>query len=218
MKIRWILALCVFISLGACTETRFESTPGDEIVACDPAWKGLWVDASADASTAEPDELAFLVDQECRFFMLERPEKDGPPKQIHIPVNYVHDRGKDYVVVADSQLGEVVKLDPVHGIKPAPAKSFFIARYQVDHDRLRIWQVDSKRTAHLVIDDILDGTVDSASKELHVYVRGDRAKVLDILRTQKIFEDTPGADVRRIKLSLEEYEQRRSARRAGKSS
>ena len=218
MKIRWILALCAFVSLGACTETRFESTPGDEIVACDPNWKGLWVDASADASTDEPDELAFLVDQECRFFMLERPEKDGPPKQIHIPVNYVHDRGKDYVVVADSQLAEVVKLAPVHGIKPAPAKSFFIARYQVDHDRLRIWQVDSKRTAHLVIDDLLDGTVDSASKELHVYVRGDRAKVLEILRTQKIFEDKPGADVRRIKLSLEEYEQRRSARRAGKSS
>ena len=217
MKIGWTLALCALVSVGACTETRFESPPGDEIVTCDPAWKGLWVDASAGASTDEPDELAFLVDKECRFLMLERPEKDGPPKQIHIPVNYVHDRGKDYVVVADSQLGEVVKLDPVHGIKPAPAKSFFVARYQVDHDRLRIWQVDSKRAAHLVIDDQLDGTVDSARKELHVYVRGDRAKILDILRTQKIFEDKPGADVRRINLSLEQYEQRRNARRAGKS-
>ncbi len=49
-------------------------------------------------------------------------------------------------------------------------------------------------------------------------MRGDRAKVLDIVRTQKIFEDKPGADVRRIHLSLEEYEQRRTARRAGKSS
>ena len=218
MKIRWMLGVCALIVLSACTETRFESTPGDEIVACDPAWKGLWVDASENQSSDEPDELGFLVDQECRFLLLERPEKDGPPKQIHIPVNYVHDRGKHYVVVADNQLGEAVKLDPIHGIEPAPAKSFFIARYQLDHDRLRIWQVNSKRTAHLVIDDTLDGTVDRTHNELHVFIHGDRAKVLDILRTQKIFEDKPSAEVRRIKMSLEEYEKARSARRARKAS
>ncbi len=218
MKTRLIAGICALLALAACTETRFESPPGDEIVACDPAWKGLWVDASEDRSSNKPDELAFLVDQECRFIMLERPEQDGPPKQIHIPLNYVHDHGKHYIVVADNQLGETVKLDPVHGIEPVPAKSFFIARYQVDHDHLRIWQVDSKRSAHLVIDNVLDGTVDRSHRELHVFIRGDRAKVLDILREQKIFEDKPGADVRRIKMSLEEYEQKRSARRASKPS
>lgn len=218
MKIRWMAGICVLLALAACTETRFESPPGDEIVACDPAWKGLWVDASKNRSSDEPDELAFLVDQECRFLMLERPEKDGPPKQIHIPLNFVHDRGKHYLVVADNQLGETVKLDPVHGIEPAPAKSFFIARYQVDHDHLRIWQVDSKRTAHLVIDDALDGTVDRTHNELHVFIHGDRNKVLEIVRKQTIFEEKPAADVRRIKMSLEEYERERSARRAGKPS
>ena len=176
------------------------------------------MDASEPGSSDEPDELAFLVDQECRFYLLERPEKNGPPKPIHIPVNYVHDRGKHYVVVADNQLGETVKLDPVHGIEPAPEKSFFIARYQIDHDRLRIWQVDSKRSAHQVIDGKLDGSVDHSHNELHVFIRGDRARILDIVRTQKIFEDNPAADVRRSKLNLEEYERQRSARRAGKPS
>ena len=218
MKIQWVAGICALLALAACTETRFESPPGDEIVACDPAWKGLWVSESEKPTNGETDELAFVVDQECRFILLERPEQDGPPKQIHIPLNFVHDHGKHCIVVADNQLGETVKLDPVHGIEPAPAKSFFIARYQVDHDRLRIWQVDSRRSAHLVIDNVLDGTVDRAHNELHVFIRGDRAKVLDILRKQKIFEDKPGADVHRIRLSLEEYEQRRSARRAGKPS
>jgi len=216
MMIRCLFGACLLLTLAACTETRFESPPGDEIVACDPAWKGLWVDASAQASAGEPDELAFLVDQECRFLMLERPEKDGPPKQIHVPVNYVHDRGKHYLVIADNQLEGVVKLDPVHGVSPAPEKSFFIARYQIDRDRLRIYTIDAKRAAHLVIDDVLDGTGDSANNELHVFVRGDRAKVLDIVRNQKIFEDKPGAEVRRIKMSLEDYELKRSARRGGR--
>ncbi len=218
MKIQWIAGICALLALGACTETRFESPPGDEIVVCDPAWKGLWVSTSENPANHEADELAFLVDQECRFFMLERPEPDGPPKQIHIPLNFVHDRGKHYVVVADNQLGETVKLDPVHGIEPAPAKSFFIERYQIDHDHMRIWEVDSKRTAHLVIDNVLDGTVNRAHNELHVFVRGDSARILEILRKQKIFEDKAGAEVRRIKMSLEEYEQQRSARRAGKRS
>ena len=215
MNIRWIVGSCLLLALAACTETRFESPPGDEIVACDPAWKGLWVDTSGQSSD-EPDELAFLVDQECRFLLLERPEKDGPPKQIHVPVNFVHDRGKDYLVIADNQLDGVVKLDPVHGINPAPEKSFFIARYEIGRDRLRVFQIDSKRAAHLVIDDALDGTVDSGNNELHVFISGDRAKVLDILRRQKIFEDKPGAEVRRIRTSLEEYERKRSARRSGK--
>jgi hypothetical protein len=213
MNLRMIVIASLLVSIGACTETRFESPPGDEIVACDPDWKGLWVDASENASTDEPDELAFLVDQECRFIYLERPEKDGPPKQIHIPVNYVHDHGKHYLVIADNQLEGVVKLEPVHGIKPAPAKSFFIARYELSGDHLRIYQVDTKQAAHLVVDDAVDGTVDAAHNELHVFIQGDRAKILEILRTQKIFEKKAGAEVRRIKLGLEEYERQRSARR-----
>ena len=125
-------AACLLLVLGACTETRFESPPGDNIEACDARWKGLWVDASDSASKDEPDELAFLVDQECRFQMLERPEKDGPPKLIHVPLNFVHDHGKDYLVVADNQLAGRGQARPVHGVDPAPEKSFFIARYRIE--------------------------------------------------------------------------------------
>ncbi|MFZ1620283.1 hypothetical protein, partial [Dokdonella sp.] len=69
-----------------------------------------------------------------------------------------------------------------------------------------------------VIDGVLDGSVDDAHNELHVFIRGDRASILDIVRKQKIFEDKPSANVRRSTLSLDEYERQRSARRAGKPS
>ncbi len=215
MNLRLIAAACVLLLLAACTETRFESPPGDHIEACDAGWKGLWVDASGKASADEPDELAFLVDSECRFQLIERPEKDGPPKLIHIPLNFVHDRGKHYLVVADDQLAGVVELDPVHRVKPAPAKSFFISRYQLGKDRLKIFEIDSTRAAHLVLDKVLDGTVDSGNNELHVFVKGDRARVLEILRRQDLFNAKPDADVRRIKSSLEDYERKRTAMRKG---
>jgi hypothetical protein len=212
MKPSLLLGL-VLIALGACSETRFESTPGDVIESCDARWKGLWVDASADADAEEPDELAFLVDPECRFHMIERPEKDGPPKLIHVPLNFVHDSGQDYLVVADDQLAGVVELDPVHGIDPAPEKSYFLARYRLDGDTLSIAGVDSRQVGHLVLDNTLDGTIDRRKNELHVYVRGDSAAILQILRKHDLFEAKPGAEVRRTPLSLEEYEARRSASR-----
>lgn len=203
-----LIILASFFAIGGCVETRFESTPGDHIEACDVRWKGLWVDAS-ETPTRDDGDLAFLVDDDCRFHLLERPEKDGPFKPVHIPLNFVHDGDHDYVVVADNQLAGVVKLAAVHGVKPIPGKSFFIARYRVRGDRLEIDTVDSQRAAHMVIDELLGGTVDRSPNELHVFVRGDRARVLEILRTQPIFASMPSATLERSRQTLAEFEAER---------
>ena len=216
MKSMMLVAISL-LALAACTETRFQSPPGTQIESCDPDWKGLWV-SEADSSASEPDELAFLVDQDCRFLFLERPEKDAPPKQIHIPINFVHDRGKHYLVIADNQLAGLVDLDPVHGITPPPEKSFFLARYQRSGDRLRIFQVDSRKAARLVIDKALEGTVDSSANELHVYIKGSPQEVLEMLRKQDLFEDKSDTVVKRSTLDLDEYERQRRARRTGNPS
>jgi hypothetical protein len=217
MKIHLPFLALALLALGACSETRFESPPGDAIESCDAGWKGLWVDASGDADAGKEDELAFLVDADCRFQMIERPEKDGPPKLIHIPLNFVHDRGKHYIVVADDQLGGVVKIDPVHGIDPVPEKSYYFGRYRLDGDRLTIADIDSRKVAHLVVDNELDGTVDRRKNELHVYVRGNPAAILEILRKHDLFDSKPGVEVRRVPQSLEEFEKQRSAaRRSGR--
>lgn len=203
-----LIILASMLALGGCVETRFESTPGDHIEACDVRWKGLWVDAS-EAETRDDGDLAFVVDDDCRFQLLERPEKDGPFKPVHIPLNFVHDGDHDYVVVADNQLAGVVKLAAVHGIKPMPAKSFFIARYRIRGDHLEIDTVDAQRAAHMVIEDALDGTVDRSPNELHVFVRGDRARVLDIVRTKPIFASKPSATLERSRQTLAEFEAER---------
>lgn len=213
MKSMLVLFAMSLFALGGCTETRFQSPPGTDIESCDPGWKGLWV-SEAEPSADEPDELAFLVDQECRFLFLERPEKDAPPKQIHIPVNFVHDRGKHYLVIADDQLKDLVDLDPVHGITPPPEKSFFIARYERKGERLRIVQIDSKKAARLILDSVLQGTIDSSANELHVYIKGSPQDVLEMLRKQDLFEDKSETEVRRSPLSLDEYERQRRSLRA----
>lgn len=206
MNWQMIAPACAFLLMCACTETRFESPPGDAIESCDPAWKGLWLDASENASADDKDDVAFLVDQECRFLLLERPEKDGPLKQIHIPLNFVHDRGKHYLVVADDQLAGVVDISPVHRMKPAPAKAFFMARYELNKDKLSIFDVDSTRVAHLVIDEKIEGTVDSGDKELHVFVKGNRQQILEVLRKHDLFEAKSETEATRSKQTLDEYE------------
>ena len=190
-----IAAVCA-LALGGCIETRFESPIGDNIETCDGRWKGLWVDG--------PDAV-FYVDDACEFIVLDQAGQDGPLKQIHVPVNYVHADGKDYVVIADTAVKGLADVKPPHGIVPVPEKSYFFARYKLRGDRLEMYQVDSERAAKLVVDGKLDGTVDKTQNELHVYVRGTRAKMLEIVRTQPIFDDK-SIDLVRSRQTLEQYE------------
>ena len=196
------MLLPVLMLLGGCVETRFESPLGDNIETCDVRWKGLWADPES-----KDDASAIYVDNDCHFIVLDQPEKGGPIKQIHVPMNYVHADGKDYLVVADSSLKGLVELKPPHGIEPAPEKAFFFARYRVRGDRIEIDQVDSARVAKLVIDGALEGTIDKSANDLHVFVRGNRARMLEIVRTQPIFDNKRPAKMTRRKQTVDEFEQ-----------
>jgi len=193
------VALCL---LGGCVETRFESPLGDNIETCDTQWKGLWIDPES-----KTEASAIYVDDECHFIVLDQPENSGPIKRIHVPMNYVHVDGKDYIVVADSSLKGLVELKPPHGIDPAPEKSFFFARYQIRADKLEVTQVDSERVAKLVIDGKIDGTVSKTGNDLHVYVRGNRARMLEIVKSQAIFQAKPTTRLVRSRQSIDEFEQ-----------
>lgn len=213
--VRRAFAVLALLLLAGCVETRFESPPGDNIETCDTRWKGLWVGAD-DARRGEldlDDVAAFHVDANCEFSVLDQEESGGPLKRVHVPLNFVHAGGRDYIVVADTSLAGLVKLDPPHGIDPAPRKSYFFARYRVRGDRLQLFTVDSKRAARLVVDGTVEGTVDKTRNALRVYVQGNRAQTLELLRKHAIFEDKPSLELVRSKLGVEAFE--RSLRQSG---
>jgi len=199
---RLLCLLAAAAALAGCVETRFESPLGDNIETCDPHWKGVWADPD---SRDEPS--AIYVDAECHFMVLDQPEKSGPIKRIHVPMNYVHADGKDYIVVADTSLKGLVELKAPYGIDPVPEKAFFFARYQIRGDRLEVNQVDSERVAKLVIDGKIDGSVSKTGHDLHVFVRGSRTRMLEIVRTQSIFQDKSQTKLVRRKQTVDEFEQ-----------
>ena len=204
MRLDRIAALAIGVaSLCACTETRFESPLGDNIETCDTRWKGLWTVEKS----PKDDAGAFWIDNECRFTVLDQPERGAPFKQIHVPVNYVHDKGKDYLVIADASLKGLVELKAPYGIDPAPQKSFFFARYDVRGNRIELSDVNSEAVAKLVIDGKLQGTVSKTPNELHVYVRGDRSAMLEIVRGSAIFAGKPGLVLERANQTPSQYEQ-----------
>lgn len=189
--------------LSSCDETRFESPLGDNIETCDAHWKGLW--SFEESPSDKPG--AFWIDQDCKFTVLDQPEIGAPFKQIHVPVNYVHDKGKDYLVVADTALKGLVELKTPYGISPTPQKSFFFARYSAHGNRIEVSSVDDKAVAKLVVDGKLEGTVSKTASELHVFVRGDRAAMLEIVRGDAIFTVKPGMVLNRVNQTPAEYEQ-----------
>ena len=200
---RLLFAALATLALAGCNETRFESPLGDNIETCDEAWKGLWV--PDEERKDEAADAAFFVDHECRFHVLDQPERGAPFKQVHIPVNFVHDGGNHYVVVSDAQLKGLVKLDPPYGVAPAPEKSFFFARYRLRGDQLELFEVDSERVARLILDAKIEGTISKTATELHVYVRGNRQQMLEIVRNNAIFSSKP-MKLRRSEQSVESLE------------
>lgn len=203
-----IIALAACCLLAGCVETRFEAPPGDNIETCDTAWKGLWFTQDDDGQRIDgKHELTgFNVDDACVFNLFEQPEAGGPLKFTRIPINFVHARGGDYVVVADSALRALGDIPPPYDIDPAPAKSYFFVKYRVRGDRLELYNVDSSKAARLVIDGKLDGTVQKGRNSLHVYVRGGRAQMLEALRRLDLFESKSMNQFRRSKQSLQDFE------------
>ena len=207
MMLRLLLLAFGLLALTGCVETRFESPIGDNIETCDAGWKGLWVDTD-DAKRDRPEAsgAAFYVNDACEFLVIDQPEPRGALKQIHVPVNYVHADGKSYLVVADVAIKGLAEVKAPHGVTPVPDKSFFFARYALRGDRLDIYQVDSARVAKLVLDGRLEGTVDKVGTELHVYVGGSRAQMLDAVRTLAIFDEKNAMVLVRSRQTLEQYE------------
>jgi hypothetical protein len=203
-----LAALLACASLCGCVETRFESPLGDNIETCDTAWKGLWFEAGDDARRADGERhlTGFAVDEACAFTVVEQPEAGGPLKRTRVPINFVHARGEDYVVVSDAALKGLVDLDPPFDIDPPPQKSFFFAKYRVRGDRLEVRKVDSAKAARLVIDGRLDGTVKKGRNDLHVYVRGGRQQMLDLVRGNDLFESKPSLVFTRSRQELQDFE------------
>lgn len=195
-----LVALAV-LALGGCTETRFESPLGAQSQACDPRWKGLWT-----GEDPADRDAAIYVDRACKLFIIDKPAPDKPVRRIELPAQFVHIDDKDYLSVAASALAPLTDLKAPFGIEPPPAQAYFFARYRIDGKQLQIEQVNSERVASLVIADKLDGTVSKTHGELHVFVRGDAARMLEIVRSEPIFEgSTPTAFVR-SKQSVKAFE------------
>ena len=150
----------------------------------------------------------FAVDEACAFTLLEQPEAGGPLKRTRIPINYVHAHGDDYVVVSDAALRGLVDLKAPYDIDPPPQKSFFFAKYRVRGDRLEVRKVDDAKAAKLVVDGTLEGTVQKSSNELHVYVRGGRQQMLELVRRHDLFESKPSLVFTRSREDLQDFERR----------
>ena len=205
LLVRGIAALA-WLALAGCVETRFESPIGDNIETCDVRWKGLWTGADDAATKNAKDASAFYVNDDCQFIVLDQPEKGGALKQVHVPLNYVHADGKDYIVVADTAVKSLVDLKPPHGVDPVPEKSFFFARYRLRGDRMELYKVDSQRTARLVIEGKVGGSVDKRQNELHVYVAGSRAQMLDLVRSRSIFDEDDPIRLVKSRQTVDEFQ------------
>lgn len=197
---KWVLPILALLLCG-CTETRFESTLGGRLKTCDARWKGLWTGPDPADRTA-----AIYMNGACHAFVIDKPAPGKPVRRVELPLRYKQVDGNDYLCVEANAFKELVDLDPPYAIEPAPAHAYFFAHYRISGDRMEIDLANSKRIAHLIIDGKIDGTVSKTTNGLHVFVRGDPTRMLEIVRSQPIFEGVVPTVLVRSKLSADAFE------------
>lgn len=197
----WIWVALSAIALAGCSETRFESPLGGRQESCDARWKGLWTEPDPADQTA-----AIYVDGACHAFVIDKPAPDKPVRRVELPVRYKHIDARDYLCVDANAFKGLADLDPPYAIEPAPAHAYFFARYRISGDRVEIDLVNSKRVAQLIIDEKIDGSVSKTTNGLHVFVRGDPARMLEIVRSEPIFDGATPTILARSQLTANAFE------------
>ena len=148
--------------------------------------RGLWF------PRAEPNsDSAFYIDDACRFVMIEVPKNGGPTKRTtHIPElcarrrqGLSRDRRRCLEGGGRHQTGL--------WRRSRSQAAFYYARYVADKTNIDVYPVDSQARRHPHHRPKIDGTVSKTTNELHVFVSGDAAHMLEILRGDSIFADKP---------------------------
>src|SRR5690606_1589100 len=122
-----------------------------------------------------------------------------------------------YLVIADAELGGLADIPPVFGIEPVPQRSFYFVRYRIRGDRLVLARADSEKIAKLIIDGELDGTVSRTRNDLHVFVQGGRANMLDIVRHHDLFRADKDSYLVRRDQDIAAYERELLDSQAGRT-
>lgn len=197
---RPVLIFAWLVLLGGCVETRFESPPAEALKTCDARLKGLWT-----GSAPGDRDAALYVDAACTMQLIDKPAR-AAPRRIPLPARFAHLPGADYIVIDAAALKPLADLPPPHGIDPPPAQAWFLTRYAVDARQLSLTPVDTPRVARHVLDGTLDGSIDKSHGELHVFVRGDAARISRMLRDVPIFDPGNSLVLTRSTLDAQQFE------------
>ena len=190
--VRALFALpCVL--LAACQMTTFETPPLAATPGCDPALAGRWGSTDdedppaprpANAKYAPPPELVLVIDAACSLDVEEYAQEGvrrGEPTRLHL----AREGELRYAWVDAGWAMERFRED--HRF---PDGDIVLMRYTIDGDRLDVFNIDDKATAHAIIDGDLTGEVRYADNELHNRLTGVQAP--EVLGRAGLFDAEPG--------------------------
>jgi len=195
MKTSIAMLVLLAATLGGCTDTLFESPPGDNVSSCDKHFVGNWrVLATDDKDKNKDSEMFLIVEPQCKRwrFIEDGKEDEKLAKTTHIAFGNVG--GKALLTV---------KVDED---KPAAdsrwRNGYYFLSYTFADKTIRLRGVDDKRIAHRIIDGSVLGRTErvsrepgdkrsggSGSSELHNFVAGDPAEMARVAQLEDVFAD-----------------------------
>ena len=177
--------LLATLALAACDQTRFVSDPAGNAPICDADIAGLWV---VDENERVASDVLEITDKcRVRYFSLPQDHKGGPlASDAEFSVNVARLKGTLYATLTHEALRDIA-----NDTKPDDAEGYHVFRLDTARNTLKLYDMDHKHVAKLIIDGTIKGEVTKTSDELRNVVPGEIAAIRALLAKERLFSKKP---------------------------
>jgi len=181
----------VCAALGGCVDTVFETQPGSAISTCDPQFVGSWRLLPAEPPSNN-DELFVIVEPACKRWRFIENGKDDANTENEVHIAFAKVAGKPLVTVKNDEKHDYAHYDPTW------RTGYMYLRYVVADGNIKLYPVDDKHVAHLILDGKVKGRTEvitqspgstRAEGELHNFVAGNADEMARVAQLDGIFTE-----------------------------
>ena len=199
-KLAFTIALLVCIALlGGCQNTTFENPPAEKMAACDPHFVGKWRLTNPDEKRSEDKGFFVIVERDCKRWRFIEDGKDDEKTEASTHFAFASLGDLSLLTVRDD-----ADASNKNDAQARWKNGYFYLRYELVDKSVRLYPIDHKHLAHLIVDGAVHGRTERISREpesaprngdfasrdrdeLQNFVAGDAAEMARVAQLANIF-------------------------------
>ena len=195
-----VVLLCAALLCG-CQNTTFENAPAEKMATCDPHFVGKWRLVSSKDQRNEDNDFFVIVERDCKRWRFIEDGKDDEKTESSTHFAFARIGDLALLTVKDD-----ADASDKNDRQARWKQGYLYLRYEIVDKTVRLYPIDHKHMAHLIIDGTVGGRTERISREpestpktqgefgsrerdeLQNFVAGDTKEMVRVAQLENIFD------------------------------